>query len=45
MTENEIKIKEFKNINLEGGYLIDGFPSKTNKNCHQLAFVPIKNVS
>ena len=27
MTENEIKIKEFKKINLEGGYLIDGFPS------------------
>ncbi|GIS74275.1 MAG: hypothetical protein CM1200mP11_4900 [Nitrosopumilaceae archaeon] len=24
---NEINIKEFKKINLEGGYLIDGFPS------------------
>ena len=27
MTSNEINIKEFKKINLEGGYLIDGFPS------------------
>ena len=27
MTLNEISIKEFKKINLEGGYLIDGFPS------------------
>ena len=27
MTSDEINIKEFKKINLEGGYLIDGFPS------------------
>ena len=27
MTTSEITIKELKEFNLEGGYLIDGFPS------------------